>query len=226
MVLGAILLAVLSAQIWWTSRCIHSDFHARGLLVRRIRWQPLAPLLSLRWSRRHMLYRVWYSDGRGAAFSCRVVATLSQGLAVEDERPEGRPGVAAPTMLPTGFRWFRSACSVVGGIAIGLSYWTKPYDQVSLPDGLLGPGLLLVIASAAALQFQEPRRWRSTFLIMTLAPVGTVIVRIVLDVLRDPTSHNLLPFELAIAGVVGGLAVAIGMGLGWVVRFLVVRSSG
>lgn len=227
MLLAAILLAVLSVQIWWTSRCIRSDFLARGLRVRRIRWQPFAPLLSLRWTRRHMLYRVWYSDGRGAAFTCRVVASLPGGVDVEDERRESEERRAARGVTAlAGIPWTSVACSAVGCVAIGLSYWTEPYSQVDLPNGLFVPGLLLVFGAAAALQFRAPRAWRSTFAILALAPLGTVVLRIVWDVLRDSTSHNLFPFELVIAGMVGGAVVALGMGLGWVARQLVPTSAG
>lgn len=227
MLLAAILFAVLAVQIWWTSRCIRSDFQARGMQVRRIRWQPLARLLSLRWTRWHMLYRVWYLDDRGLACSCRVVATSAEGFLVEDERRESvRRELASRIPAGSDFPWSSVVCSVVGCVAIGLSYWTKSYGELSLPDGLFGPGLLLVSVSSAALRFLEPQRWRSTFAIMTLAPVGTVVVRVVSDGLQDATSHNLFPFELVIAGVVGGLAVAIGMGFGWIVRRLVPRPTG
>jgi len=36
-----------------------------------------------------------------------------------------------------------------GFLAVGLPYWQIPYAQVSLPDTLIGFGLLVVIAVAA-----------------------------------------------------------------------------
>ena len=222
MALAAILVTVLSVQIWWTSRCIRSDFLARGMRVRRIRWQPFAPLLSLRWTRRHMLYRVWYSDVSGAAFSCRVVATVPGGIEVENERREGVDRDGAPLVAWTArVPWGTVAWSGLGCLAIGLSYWTKPYGQTDLPNGLFVPGLLLVVVAAGVLQFREPRGWLGTLAIMTMAPMGTVVLRIASDVMRDSTSHNLFPFELMVTGIFGAAAVALGMGVGWAARLVV-----
>lgn len=220
MLLAAILISVLSVQIWWTCRCIRSDFHARGMRVRRVRWQPLAALLSLRWTRHDMLYRVWYLDRDGAAFSCRVVAAVAGGIAIEDERREFTHQRALPVAALSSLPWASVACSVGGCVAMGLSYWSLPYNRVNLPNGLFTPGLVLLAISAIALQFHAPRRWLSTFPILAMAPVGTILVRVVLDGMRDASTHNLLPFEIILAGIVGGLSVAIGMGIGWILRRL------
>jgi hypothetical protein len=56
------------------------------------------------------------------------------------------------------------------------------------------------------------RKWQGGWRIAALAPVavlGFVILRIVIDTARDPTSHNLWPFEIIMfgAGALGAIAV-------------------
>ena len=97
---------------------------------------------------------------------------------------------------------------------MGLAYWRIPYREVALPTSLFGPALLLVPALAAVVQWLQPRRWRSTTAILALAPVATVAVRIANDLASDPTSHNLFPLEIAIAGFVGLVVAAIGTAVG------------
>jgi hypothetical protein len=47
-------------------------------------------------------------------------------------------------------------------------------------------------------------RWHGTWRIAEAVPAAMmafVIIRILVDGLRDPTSHNLFPFEIAMAGL-------------------------
>ncbi len=50
------------------------------------------------------------------------------------------------------------------------------------------------------------------------AALAANIANITIDVVRDPTSHNLFPFELAMTAVINLIGVAIGMGAGWPFR--------
>jgi hypothetical protein len=47
-----------------------------------------------------------------------------------------------------------------------------------------------------------------------------VLCKLVWDVVADPTSHNLWPFELAIAVAVGAAAALVGALVGWVLAVL------
>jgi hypothetical protein len=213
--LAIVVLAALSAQIWWECRRIRAQLADMGLCLTSIRWLPLQPLLDGRWSRRHMYYRIRYLDRSGAPFTATAVWTLFRGLSLEGQRPlvAARGGaVARGGFAPP---WLASACSLAGCLAIGFEYWAGAYNQTSLPSGLYTFGLLLVAAAAAVLQVVQPSRWRSTLPILALAPVATVVVRIALDLARDPTTHNLLPFEIVIAGIVGGAVSLAGSAVGW-----------
>ena len=99
---------------------------------------------------------------------------------------------------------------VAAFFAIGLFYWRIPYAQVSLPSSLPGVGL---IASAAAAALA--RGFGGGGLVMSVLAAGAgapaaVLARVIVDVSRDGTSHNLWPFEVVIAAAVGGICALAG----------------
>lgn len=93
--------------------------------------------------------------------------------------------------------------AVASFLAVGIPYWSVPYGSLNLPSGLLTPGLALVAASPLLLRlFRVASFWRATLMIG--GSVGAVVmVRVLVDVVRDATSHNLWPIELVIALAVG-----------------------
>ncbi|MGQ0696013.1 MAG: hypothetical protein ACT4OL_10625 [Nitrospiraceae bacterium] len=98
----------------------------------------------------------------------------------------------------------------VSFFAVGVPYWQVPYAKLSLPNTLYGTGLLVVgVLSAAA---RAACRARLLAVIFTVgAAVPTVIfVRVAVDAAKDPTSHNLWPFEVIIAATVGVLCSTAG----------------
>ena len=94
-------------------------------------------------------------------------------------------------------------------IAMGIPYWLIPYNKLNLPGALIAPGLLVVCISALLLRlFNVAPFWRATRIMAATVP-GVVIIRVLVESLRDPTSHNLWPFEVIIAAFVGfGTAAA------------------
>lgn len=97
---------------------------------------------------------------------------------------------------------------LAGALAVGLYYWTIPYSQISLPGSLMAPGLLIIAVSACLLAAHGMGRFRTIFLIHAASVPAAVFLRIVIDGLADPTSHNLWPLEILIASGVG-LSVAL-----------------
>jgi hypothetical protein len=61
---------------------------------------------------------------------------------------------------------------------------------------------------------------------MALAPMAAAGLRVLMDVLRDPTTHNLWPLELFFSGMLGGGAALAGVLLGTLARRLLARSAG
>jgi hypothetical protein len=59
---------------------------------------------------------------------------------------------------------------------------------------------------------------RSTLFTTTLGYLLALVIKIVIDLQSDPTSHNLLPFELVISGVVGLTGAGVGTAIGSMLR--------
>jgi hypothetical protein len=111
---------------------------------------------------------------------------------------------------------------LIAFIGVGFPYWQLPYAQVSLPDSLYGPGLAAIaVVALMARAFGLARFWKVWLLIAAAVPAA-VLVRIIIDTTADATTHNLWPFELAIAIALGLVCSLVGSLLG---SLLLTRSS-
>jgi hypothetical protein len=105
-----------------------------------------------------------------------------------------------------------------------------PWEQTSPLFPVLATGvehmsaliLVLLFASGAILggAFKHAASWAASMVVMAAMPPF-----ILADVIVDPTSHNLFPFELAMYGALSVLAL-LGAGVGALVRRTVVRIRG
>ncbi|HEX7802162.1 MAG TPA: hypothetical protein VF471_05345 [Pseudoxanthomonas sp.] len=92
---------------------------------------------------------------------------------------------------------------LIAFVGVGFRYWQLPYPQVSLPDSLYGPGLVAIaVVALMARAFGLARFWKVWLLIAAAVPAA-VLVRIIVDIMADATSHNLWPLEFAIAAALG-----------------------
>jgi hypothetical protein len=114
---------------------------------------------------------------------------------------------------------------VAGLLAVGVPYWQLPYSEVSLPDTLISPSLLVVVLAAAVARAIGKCHFIPTLIVAGSAVPAAVMGRVLVDTLQDPTSHNLWPFELIIAAGVGLLASTGGALLGSIPGFTSGRSS-
>lgn len=92
---------------------------------------------------------------------------------------------------------------IVSFVAIGVPYWQIPYAKVSLPNTLFGPGLLLVVILAAGVRAFGKAHFLLSLLIIGVTVPAAVLVRVAFETAQDPTSHNLWPLEIIIAGMIG-----------------------
>ncbi len=99
-------------------------------------------------------------------------------------------------------------------LAVGIPYWQVPYAKVSMPNTLMAPGLFMVVFAAALMRFAGKHSFLASWLVVAAAVPATVMARVVVDTSQDPTSHNLWPFEVALAWLVGLLASLAGAALG------------
>lgn len=93
--------------------------------------------------------------------------------------------------------------AVASLLAVGIPYWLIPYNKLSLPNALLTPGLAVVGASALLLRLFGAASFQRVSFVIGGTVVVAVMARVLADVVRDPTSHNLWPFEVVIALVIG-----------------------
>jgi len=112
-------------------------------------------------------------------------------------------------MQPNAVYWL-AAAFVVSFFAVGFPYWQIPYAKISLPSTLYGTGLLVVGILAAAARAYGKARLLAVILAIDGAVPASILARIAVDTAKDPTSHNLWPFEFIIAAVLGVLCSSAG----------------
>jgi hypothetical protein len=118
-------------------------------------------------------------------------------------------------------RWIAPVLGlVVPAAAIGTTYWTTPYSDLELPSSLVGFGLVVLAVSALLLRGGTDTPFWAAWSFPAASAPAVVLLRIFVDTTNDPTSHNLWPFEVVIAVVVGGVVSALGFALGELVRHL------
>ena len=115
--------------------------------------------------------------------------------------------------------WLGSAF-VAGLFAVGIPYWQVSYSNLSLPDTLISPGLLVVVVAATIVRAVGKCRFVPTLLSASAAVPCAVMARVVIDTLRDSTSHNLWPLELIIAVGIGLLASSGGALVGSILALI------
>lgn len=95
-------------------------------------------------------------------------------------------------------------------VAVGVPYWLIPYRQVNLPNALLTAGLVAVPLAALLLRwFGAAHVWLATVVAGSAVP-AVVMARVIVDCVQDPTAHNLWPFEVVIACVLGFASALVG----------------
>ena len=99
---------------------------------------------------------------------------------------------------------------VLPTVAVGTTYWARPYAELQLPSALLWWPVVLVFFGALASRLAGAGFMASWFAAGATLPV-VVLVRVVLDTAADPTTHNLWPLEFLIADVLGFGAAFLGV---------------
>jgi hypothetical protein len=108
----------------------------------------------------------------------------------------------------------------VSFFAIGIPYWQLPYSSVSLPSTLYGLGLVTLGVAAFGLSLLRITTLTRIILIVGAAAPAAVCVRVCVETAIDPTSHNLWPFEVVIALLVGVICSSIAASAGALVAWL------
>lgn len=108
------------------------------------------------------------------------------------------------------------AIAALGCLAAGFVLWPIPYDDVAmLSRDFLTPYAIAGVVAAVAARLAIHESTLRTAGLISAGFASATGLRAIVDLVGDPTSHNLLPFELAIAAVVGFLAGLAGAALTW-----------
>jgi hypothetical protein len=102
----------------------------------------------------------------------------------------------------------------VSFLSIGIPYWQIPYSSVSLPSTLYGLGLVTMGVAAFGLSLLRIAKLTNVILVLGAAAPAAVCARVCVETAIDPTSHNLWPFEVVIALLVGVICASIGAAVG------------
>jgi len=105
-------------------------------------------------------------------------------------------------MIHTKRNWLPFAF-VLSFLAVGIPYWYIPYSKVSLPNTLMRPALLVVPLVALLIRAYGAASFWSAVNIVGASVPAAIFARVIIEVAKDPTSHNLWPFEVIIALFVG-----------------------
>ena len=97
---------------------------------------------------------------------------------------------------------------VISFFSIGFPYWQIPYVKIALPNALLGWNVLIPIIAGLLLRLDSRCTVGEVIVACGAAFPAVVLARIIYEVAKDPGSHNLWPFELLIATVVGLIVIA------------------
>ena len=92
------------------------------------------------------------------------------------------------------------AAFAISFFAVGVPYWQIPYSKLSLPTTLYDTGSVVVGLLAAAARALGKARLMTVILAVGAAVPVPILTRIAVDTARDPTSHNLWPFEIVVWG--------------------------
>lgn len=120
--------------------------------------------------------------------------------------------------------WLASGFAA-GLFLTGIPYWRLPYNANFFADPFLLLGFAGLAVVAALLAASSAARFGAVFWVTLAAFPVAVMIRVIVDTARDPTDHNLWPFELIIAAVVSLFAVVPGLLVGALVRRLKERPS-
>ncbi len=113
------------------------------------------------------------------------------------------------------------AAVIVSTLAMGFFHWRTPYSQADFVP-LIAPWLIISTLLGALFSHREIQIGLLRGAAVAAGGPLAVVLRVIVEVVADPTSHNLWPFEIIIAGILTGPTALLGAFLGSLVR----RRSG
>jgi len=92
-------------------------------------------------------------------------------------------------------------CLAGSFLSSGIPWWLAPYNRFTFSHPAAILGFLAFVGLAAWFAGGTELGFGRTVLAAGVAVPAAVMVRVVVDTAKDPTSHNLWPFEVVFTGV-------------------------
>ena len=102
-----------------------------------------------------------------------------------------------------------ATCLAGAFLASGIPWWLAPYNRFTFSHPAAILGFLTFVVLAAWFAGGTELGFSRTVLAAGAAVPAAVMVRVIVDTVKDPTSHNLWPFEVVLTG-----AFAFGLAAG------------
>ena len=115
--------------------------------------------------------------------------------------------------------WLASGFAA-GLFLTGIPYWRLPYNANYFADPFVLAGFAALGLVTATVTASDAARLSHIFWTMLAAFPVAVMIRVVIDTAKDPTDHNLWPFELIFAAVASLAPVVPGLLIGVLARRL------
>lgn len=104
-------------------------------------------------------------------------------------------------------------------IVAGAVYWSVPYGEVNFfgTQFLITWGIIAIVGGFLGVQFLR-KSTRHSAVIVSTGFLLAVLMRIIVEGIQDPTSHNLFPFEIFITMILSFPPALIGS---WLANYLI-----
>lgn len=110
-----------------------------------------------------------------------------------------------------------AAAFITTTLIVGAYWWPPSYDEIQLIPSWWVFALIAVLV-AVTFAVKDLKNSMLVGVAAACGAIAAIVVRIAFDVVGDPTSHNLWPFELALAGIFIVPSALLGAAVGMVAR--------
>jgi len=111
---------------------------------------------------------------------------------------------------------------LVSVLTAGVPIWFTSYHTFTNTKIIRGSAILTILLSLFVSLITKDQYKKIGYTIVSGFILATII-KIMIDSISDPSTHNLLPFELIYYAIMAFLAALIGVGAGFVIkRFLII----
>jgi hypothetical protein len=111
---------------------------------------------------------------------------------------------------------------MISVLTAGAPIWFISYNSFATNRVIMISGILTILL---ALLFSLLTQKQNKKIIYTIIPgfIIATIIKIIIDSFFDPSSHNLLPFEIVYYTIIASLAVLMGVAIGFVIKKIFYR---